>query len=146
MVATYVLAARVLADSCASPESIRRVDFENRAELTPHQVSAKSFVSDGAGKVRGINTVRVDWQKDLSGNWVRSAPFLSDVLTNAQRMAEIAGSEEFFEADLVLLALGFLGPEEAALKQLGIEQDARSNVKAGRGGKYSCVFALSGPR
>ena len=54
-------------------------------------------------------------------------------------MAEIAGSEEFFEADLVLLALGFLGPEEAALKQLGIEQDARSNVKAGSRGKYSCV-------
>ena len=71
-------------------------------------------MSDGNGRVRGINTVRVDWQKDLSGNW---------------RMAEIAGSEEFFEADLVLLALGFLGPEEAALKQLGIEQDARSNVK-----------------
>jgi NADPH-dependent glutamate synthase beta subunit-like oxidoreductase len=34
------------------------------------------------------------------------------------------------QAELVLLAMGFLGPEETVLKQLGVEQDARSNAKA----------------
>ncbi|SCZ91480.1 BZ3500_MvSof-1268-A1-R1_Chr1-2g01437 [Microbotryum saponariae] len=81
-------------------------------------ISTKEFVSDGNGKVKGINTVRVAWEKDAFGAW---------------KMAEIPGSEEFFPADLVLLALGFLGPEEAAIKALGLEQDARSNIKADYG-------------
>ena len=41
-----------------------------------------------------------------------------------------------FPAELCLLALGFLGPEEAALKSLGVEQDPRSNVKTAKG-KYA---------
>lgn len=48
-------------------------------------------------------------------------------------MSEVPGSEEFFPADLVCLALGFLGPEDAAIKALGLEQDGRSNVKAAYG-------------
>ncbi|HEX5055251.1 MAG TPA: FAD-dependent oxidoreductase, partial [Gammaproteobacteria bacterium] len=43
---------------------------------------------------------------------------------------ERADSEKNLPAQLVLLAMGFTGPEEPLLKQLGIEQDARSNVKA----------------
>jgi len=48
-------------------------------------------------------------------------------------MVELAGTEEYFEADLVLLALGFLGPEDGILKDLGVETDPRSNVKADYG-------------
>ena len=44
-------------------------------------------------------------------------------------MEEIGGSEKFFPAQLVFLALGFLGPENDALKELGIKQDARSNIQ-----------------
>ena len=44
-------------------------------------------------------------------------------------MEEVPGSEKFFEAQLVFLALGFLGPENDALKGLGIKQDARSNIE-----------------
>ena len=44
-------------------------------------------------------------------------------------MEEVPGSEKFFEAQLVLLALGFLGPENEVLKSLGVEQDGRSNIK-----------------
>mgnify|MGYP001563649660 FL=1 len=43
---------------------------------------------------------------------------------------EKAGSEKTVPADLVLLAMGFTGPEESLLKDLAVERDARSNVKA----------------
>ena len=43
---------------------------------------------------------------------------------------EVAGSEEVIDADLVLLAMGFIGPEQEILKQLNVETDARTNVKA----------------
>ena len=52
---------------------------------------------------------------DASGKW---------------QMNKIPGSEKRFPCDLCLLALGFLGPENDALKSLGIEQDARSNIVA----------------
>jgi glutamate synthase (NADPH/NADH) small chain len=42
----------------------------------------------------------------------------------------IPGTEEQRPADLVLLAMGFLGPEQAVLEQLDVEPDARSNAKA----------------
>lgn len=77
-------------------------------------ISTKEFVLDDQGKLKGLNTVRVEWTKDSSGRW---------------KMEEIGGSEKFFPAQLVFLALGFLGPENDALKELGIKQDARSNIQ-----------------
>ena len=74
----------------------------------------REFVSDGEGRVKGINTIRVDWTQDSTGQF---------------RMKEVPGSEQFFPCDLCLLALGFLGPEESAPKSLGLEQDPRSNIK-----------------
>ncbi|EFP88939.2 glutamate synthase [NADPH] [Puccinia graminis f. sp. tritici CRL 75-36-700-3] len=76
-------------------------------------ISTKEFVSDGEGKLKGLNTVRVEWTKDSRGAW---------------KMKEIAGSEEFYECELCLLALGFLGPEESMIKSLGLKQDPRSNI------------------
>ena len=81
-------------------------------------VLSKRFIDDGNGNVAGIETVRVDWAKDENGKW---------------QMSEIAGSEETFDADLVLLAMGFLGPEQALAEQLGLPTDARSNYKADYG-------------
>jgi glutamate synthase (NADPH/NADH) small chain len=43
------------------------------------------------------------------------------------------GTEKVFPADLVLLAMGFLGPEEKILADLGVERDPRSNAKADHG-------------
>jgi glutamate synthase (NADPH/NADH) small chain len=43
---------------------------------------------------------------------------------------EQPGTEETHPAQLVLLAMGFLGPEQALLKDLGVEVDARSNIRA----------------
>ncbi|KAJ1945453.1 glutamate synthase [NADH], partial [Linderina macrospora] len=58
-------------------------------------ISAKRFVGDN-GHVQGIETVRVEWSKNDKGQW---------------SMVEVPGSEEFHPADLVFLAMGFLGPE-----------------------------------
>jgi glutamate synthase (NADPH/NADH) len=44
-------------------------------------------------------------------------------------MEETPGSEKFFPAQLVFLALGFLGPENTVIKALDVKQDARSNIQ-----------------
>jgi len=79
------------------------------------QISTTSFEKDEEGNLKGLNTVRVQWEKDASGKW---------------QMNKVSGSEEFYPAELCFLCLGFLGPEDAALKTMGIEQDGRSNIKA----------------
>ncbi|KAI5852147.1 putative glutamate synthase [Tricharina praecox] len=78
-------------------------------------VMSKEFVSDGNGNVKGINTVRVEWQRTRTG-W---------------DMKQVEGSEQFFPADMVLLSMGFLGPEDKALGEL--ERDGRKNVKTAAG-------------
>ncbi len=55
-------------------------------------------------------------------------------------LQEIAGSDEVIEADLVLLAMGFLGPESYVAERLGVERDERSNYLADHGS-----FATSVP-
>jgi len=45
-------------------------------------------------------------------------------------LEEVPDSEQVWPAQLVLLALGFLGPEDTVLKELKVEQDARSNAQA----------------
>jgi NAD(P)H-dependent glutamate synthase small subunit len=73
-------------------------------------VLSKEFLDDGSGHVAGIKTVRVDWKDG--------------------KPVEVPGSEQNYRASLVLLAMGFLGPEERLAQLLGIESDPRSNFKA----------------
>ena len=80
-----------------------------------YQVMTKKFVGDGNGNVKELHTVRIEWEKDEDGR---------------MKPAEIAGTEQVHKADLVLLAMGFLGPENPVLKQLKIERNDRSNAKA----------------
>jgi glutamate synthase (NADPH) small chain len=77
-------------------------------------ILAKQFIDNGHGHVAGIETIRVDWSKPSD-----KAPF-----------TEVPGSEEFFPAQLVLIAMGFLGPEQFLASKLGLETDARSNFKS----------------
>ncbi|CAG8526130.1 4615_t:CDS:10 [Ambispora gerdemannii] len=86
-------------------------------------ILTKEFVSNGNGHVTGLNTIRVEWSKDNAGRWT---------------MKEIPGSEQFFAADLVLLAMGFLGPEDKLIHSLGLKTDARTNIETPNG-KYSTV-------
>ncbi|MFZ0492034.1 MAG: glutamate synthase subunit beta [Acidimicrobiia bacterium] len=68
-----------------------------------------------AGRVERLRGVKVDW-KQVDGRWV---------------MTEVAGGEFELEADLVLLATGFVSPvHEGLLEELGVELDGRGNVAA----------------
>ena len=78
-------------------------------------ITTKKFVGDENGQVKEVHTVQIAWGKDEQGRMIPQ---------------EIAGTEKVWPAQLVLLAMGFLGPEDQLLSQLGIERDSRSNVKA----------------
>ncbi|MFZ5649629.1 MAG: glutamate synthase subunit beta [Bacillota bacterium] len=78
-------------------------------------VTAKKFVGDEQGNVKEVQTVNVEWAMDAQG---RLSP------------REIPGTEKSWPAQLVLLAMGFLGPEDNLLDQLGVARDERSNAKA----------------
>jgi NAD(P)H-dependent glutamate synthase small subunit len=84
-------------------------------------IETLEFLSDGNGRVTGLRACDVDWNKVTEGG----PPF-----------SRVAGSERVFQADLVLLALGFIGPESPVAEQLGVELDIRTNYKA-EYGKYA---------
>ena len=88
------------------------------ADPRQYLVTAKKFVSDEKGQVKGVQIVKVEWSKDAQGRFIPK---------------EIAGTEQTLSAQLVLLAMGFLGPEDTLLKGLGVAQDERSNAKADYG-------------
>jgi len=68
------------------------------------------------GRVEGVECVRLEWVAGPDGR---------------QTMQEIAGSEFVIKADLVLLAMGFVGPKkDNFLSQAGVELDPRGNVRA----------------
>jgi glutamate synthase (NADPH) small chain len=76
------------------------------------------FEGDENGQVKAVHTVQVQWQKNEKGQFIP---------------APILGTEKVLPAQLVLLAMGFLGPEQPLLDALGVERDPRSNVKADYG-------------
>lgn len=88
------------------------------------QVMTKKFVGDDNGNVKELHTVEIEWVTDADG---RKEP------------KEISGTEKVWKADLVLLAMGFLGPESPVLDQLKIERDDRSNAKAEHGDYHTNV-------
>ncbi len=79
-----------------------------------YQVLSKEFVGDENGNVVAIKTVQVAWDPKPTGGF---------------NMREIPGSEKTWPADLVVLSMGFLGPEPTLLKALSLESDQRSNIK-----------------
>jgi NAD(P)H-dependent glutamate synthase small subunit len=85
-------------------------------------ISGKEFVDNGNGHVKGIRTVEVEWKEG--------------------RPVEVPGSEKEWEADLVLLSMGFLGPEHAVSDALDVEYDDRSNYKAEYGAYTTSVDNL----
>jgi len=99
-----------------------------------YSIATKRFESDASGHVKAIHTTEIRWVKDDKGQF---------------QMKEVAGTEKIWPTQLVLLAMGFLGPEDQLLKSLQVEQDPRSNIKA-EYGKYSTsiprVFAAGDAR
>jgi NAD(P)H-dependent glutamate synthase small subunit len=93
---------------------IHRVDYGHEEaakkfgqDPRTYSISGKEFVRDENGGLLGINTVEVD-----------------------QNFKEVPGTVKFWEADLILLSMGFLGPEHYVSEALELELDGRSNYKA----------------
>jgi glutamate synthase (NADPH/NADH) small chain len=85
------------------------------ADPRVYLTTAKKFEGDAHGAVQSVHTVQIGWEKDANGRFTPK---------------EVPGTEQVRPAQLVLLAMGFLGPEQPLLDQLGIERDPRTNVKA----------------
>jgi len=92
-------------------EEAKAVFAEDPRQYT---IMTKRFVSDENGRVRELHTCRVKWVK-------RDGRLVPE---------EIVGTDRVYPAQLVLLAMGFQGPENTLLSRLGVEQDANSNAMA----------------
>lgn len=72
-------------------------------------ILSKSFIKDENGDIKGINCIKIEW--------------------GAKGFTEIEGTDFILKADLIFLAMGFLGPEQSGIiEELSLETDARSNV------------------
>lgn len=78
-------------------------------------INTKEFICNEKGDLIALKTVEVSWK-----------------ITQGQRpeLIEIEGSEKIWPCNLVLLALGFIGPDQTIATQLGIKTDERTNYKA----------------
>ncbi|MBK6004661.1 glutamate synthase subunit beta [Ramlibacter ginsenosidimutans] len=91
------------------PYKLRTSSSHEEGVQREFAIATKAFVGE-KGKVTGLKTVHVE-MKD--GKFV-----------------EIPGSEKEYQADLVLLAMGFVSPVQSILDGFGVEKDARGNAKA----------------
>jgi glutamate synthase (NADPH/NADH) small chain len=80
--------------------------------------TVKKFVGNAQGALEAIVTVEVKWERNDKDQFVP---------------VEVPGTEKTRPAQLALLAMGFLGPEQSLLKELGVECDPRGNVRAEHG-------------
>jgi len=92
-------------------EAAAKFGADPRVYLT----TAKRFVPDEHGWVKEVHVVQVQWERNEKGQFVPK---------------EVPGTEAVRPAQLVLLAMGFLGPEQSLLDALGVARDPRTNVKA----------------
>jgi len=97
-------------------------------------INTKKIVADKKGNVQEVHTVEVEWKTDENGKFVP---------------VDIPGTEKIWPAQLVLIAMGFVGPEDDLLNKLKIERDSRSNINA-EFGKFetnvSGIFAAGDSR
>ncbi|XP_036339851.1 glutamate synthase [NADH], amyloplastic-like isoform X4 [Rhagoletis pomonella] len=100
-----------------------RVKFGN--DPRQYCTTTKELIEEN-GTVTALKTIQVEWNKQPNGQW---------------SMSEVKGSEKYYPADLVLLAMGFLGPEKSLPTEIGLELDARGNIKSTNGS-----FGTSNPK
>ena len=92
-------------------EAAAKFGADPRVYLT----TATKFEGDAHGHVNAVHLVQIEWTKNDKGQFVPK---------------NVPGTEKVLPAQLVLLAMGFLGPEQPLLESLGIERDTRSNARA----------------
>ena len=96
------------------------------ADPRTYQISTKRFVGDEHGHVKELHTIKVEMK----------------IVDGRMQFVDVPGTEEVWPAQLVLLAMGFRGPEDQLLEQLGVERDARSNAKAEHGNFHTSVEGI----
>ena len=92
-------------------EAAAKFGADPRVYLT----TATRFEGDQDGNVSAVHTVQVAWSKNDRGQFIPQP---------------VPGTEQVRPAQLVLLAMGFLGPEQPLIESLELERDPRSNIKA----------------
>jgi glutamate synthase (NADPH/NADH) small chain len=97
-------------------EAAAKFGADPRVYLT----TAKKFIADDQGNLQSIHLVQIKWDKNEKGQFIP---------------VDVPGTDRIVPAQLVLLAMGFLGPEQPLLDGLGVERDPRTNIKAEHG-KY----------
>ncbi|RMH50252.1 MAG: glutamate synthase subunit beta [Zetaproteobacteria bacterium] len=123
--AASITQLEILPEPPKEPDKLRTwPDWPNKLRTSTSQeegctrlfsVSTKRLIDDGNGRVAAVECVRVAWHNE-GGRW---------------RMEEIPGSLFRLDADLVLLAMGFLHPVHGGmLEELGVALDPRGNVAA----------------
>ncbi len=80
-----------------------------------YEATVKEFLKDKDGSLKGVKVVKLSWEKDAA--------------TGRMVMKEVAGSEKTLEADIVLIAAGFLGSQKYVTDAFKVALDARTNVK-----------------
>ena len=108
----------ILRTDYAHEEAINQFGADPRS----YSIVTKEFLAAEAGEVIALRASRVDWHRE----------------NGKVQMVEIPDTEQQWEADLVLLAMGFLGPESYAGEALGVTLDSRSNYLA-RHGEYTTM-------
>ncbi len=104
------------------PNKLRTSSSQEEGVTREWSVATKEFIGEN-GKLKKLHCIRVEWHKDDQGRW---------------QMREIEGSDFEIEADLALLAMGFVHPvQEGLLNDLGVEYDPRGNVKGDTEGKHA---------
>lgn len=88
------------------------------ADPRVYLTTAKKFLTDDQGNVSGVHLVEIRWERNDKGQFTP---------------VDVPGTDRVVPAQLVLLAMGFLGPEQPLLESLGLERDPRSNIKAEHG-------------
>jgi len=97
------------------PNKLRTSSSQEEGCERMWSIATKEFVGDGAGNLKALKCVKVEWTKDEAGRW---------------QMSEEEGSGFSLQADLALLAMGFVHPvHQGMLEELGVELDERGNVK-----------------
>lgn len=86
-----------------------------------YETTVKEFIKDKNGSLKGVKTVKLNWEKDPE--------------SGRMKMSEIEGSEQVLDAEIVLIAAGFLGSQKYVTDAFKVEVNERTNVKT-ESGKY----------
>ena len=80
-----------------------------------YESTVKEFIKDKSGNLKAVKIVKLQWEKDPE--------------TGRMNMKEVPGSESVLEADVVLIAAGFLGSQKYVTDAFQVELNERTNVK-----------------